>query len=850
MIRRFISTVVLAFSAFMAHADVYDSIIGWLGHAEDFSSSYPQEKVYLHLDNTNYYYGDDIWFKAYVVNPFGNTPSSVSGTLYVELLNPGGEVIDKRILKIKEGQCHGDFTLNRVPFYSGFYEIRAYTKYMLNFGDDVMYSRVIPVFDKPKNEGDFTEKTMQKYGRGKYPYSRKKPQKEDAVNVRFYPEGGNLVVGNRSRMGFEATDAYGHPIDVTGTIVDSRDSVLVSFSPRHEGKGIFMLTPESTHPLIARIDYNGKKYKVELPDVLSRGCTMTVDNITSEDTAFVEIQHRGMNVNDTLGLAMLSQGVLHSSYMVILRNGLSATVAIDKAPLPPGVVQLVLFDKSGDVISDRLIYHKGDCGVDVSYDFDKPYYAPYEPVSATVRMKNTDGEPVVSTFSLSVRERDGEVKWSRNILTDLLLMSDIKGYVANPEYYFESDDEEHRTNLDVLLLVQGWRRYSWDRIIGKDEFSLRYVPEGTAIDVNGRVLSLGKKTPKPGVDVSAFLLHRNEDTYNPESYADIYRTDSLGRFYFSADVNGEWNMVLSLRENGKKKDYLIQLDRLFSPSPRRYRFTDMELSFYDKSDSGNERYNYTDDGDNDDFVVAFNDSLPKTSSGMKELPEVVVKGKKRSKERDIYKARSKSIAYYDVKSGIDDIRDEGEYIGDDIHKFLRSMDRNFMRTLSNGEEYLLYKGRMPLFVINYTRTMRTKFDYDKYKNIRLEAIKSIYVSEDLRSMCEYADPMITPFDIDKLYGCVVFIETYPDGEIPVDAGKGVRKTRLDGYSSSREFYSPDYSMLEPDAADYRRTLYWNPCLSTDKNGEATVKFYNNGSNRAFELDLQTVTPSGKIITTR
>ena len=42
--------------------------------------------------------------------------------------------------------------------------------------------------------------------------------------------------------------------------------------------------------------------------------------------------------------------------------------------------------------------------------------------------------------------------------------------------------------------------------------------------------------------------------------------------------------------------------------------------------------------------------------------------------------------------------------------------------------------------------------------------------------------------IDKTYSCVVFIETYPEGEIPTEGAKGVRKTWLGGYSAVKEFY--------------------------------------------------------------
>jgi hypothetical protein len=186
----------------------------------DFSTHNPQEKVYLHFDNTSYYQGDNIWFKCYVVNG-RHQLGALSKTLYVELLNPNGKVVDKRILKIEDGQCHGDFSLNQLPFYSGFYEVRAYTKYMLNFGDDAFFSRLLPVYDKPETEGAYEEKVMQQYGRhgtGAYPMNRERPLLEKNVNVRFYPEGGYLIKGLASRVAFEATDETGRPVSLTGTV--------------------------------------------------------------------------------------------------------------------------------------------------------------------------------------------------------------------------------------------------------------------------------------------------------------------------------------------------------------------------------------------------------------------------------------------------------------------------------------------------------------------------------------------------------------------------------------------------------------------------------------------------------
>jgi hypothetical protein len=103
-------------------------------------------------------------------------------------------------------------------------------------------------------------------------------------------------------------------------------------------------------------------------------------------------------------------------------------------------------------------------------------------------------------------------------------------------------------------------------------------------------------------------------------------------------------------------------------------------------------------------------------------------------------------------------------------------------------------------------------------------------------------------DIFKLRGAV-FIETYPEGQIPVEGAKGVRKTWLEGYSAVKEFYSPNYSELPPEV-DYRRTLYWNPMVRPNENGKAKIEFYNNSSCTNFSISAETVTPQGMIGTNK
>ena len=110
----------------------------------------------------------------------------------------------------------------------------------------------------------------------------------------------------------------------------------------------------------------------------------------------------------------------------------------------------------------------------------------------------------------------------------MLLVSDLKGYIHQPGFYFENQSAERFKMLDVLLLVRGWRKYDLSRLIGKRPFLPRYLPE-TSLTLYGQVESyFGKALRNVGVSI----LARRDSV----SIAGMTKTDSLG--YFSAPVDG------------------------------------------------------------------------------------------------------------------------------------------------------------------------------------------------------------------------------------------------------------------------------------------------------------------------
>jgi len=830
---------------------IIDKLARYVSIVEHLSKNLPQEKVYLNFDNSTYYQGDDIWFSCYLVASGFHQASKLSKTLYVELLNPGGEIVDKQILKVENGQYHGNFSLNKLPFYSGFYEVRAYTRYMLNFGEETIFSRTFPVYDKPKKQGDYAEKSLLEYGRGKYPILRKNPVKEKAVNLKFFPEGGNFVKGIPSQIAFEATDAYGNPIEISGEVVTENKETVVRFKSVHDGRGVFTFTPDdkiqpgNKAPKVI-VDYSGKKYNFDLPAVLSKGIVMKVDNLSSPDSIRITVQSNNETPKGIFGLVVMSGSILQKYLMIDTSDGKPIDFKIDKQNLPAGVSRIILFNSQGQIVGDRLLFIHANEKLNIQEKADKASYKPNEQVNMQFAITDKDTIPVETTFSVSIRDKQNDVKPDQDIQSNLLLMSEIKGYVHNPDYYFESTDSIHQQALDLLLMVQGWHRFDWDWVAASKPFGLKYRPE-KAINVNGQVVSFVKSVPKPNVNVSALICQKNDSGKVNKSFMESFVTDSLGRFGFTADVEGKWDMVFAVTEKGKTKNYRTVLDKLFSPEPRRYRYTDF---FAHISSSQEEKTNASDTlrhATKDTLVLPkINyDSIAKKGVQGKilHLKEVVVKTKKYSKEKEVFENRAKSLAYYDVYAEQDKIRDKGGISEEYLNDFLMKMNKDFHLSLGNT---LTYKTREALFVVDYKKT-----DLEENRKIpnyiRADYIKSIYVSENASSILDY---FILPLgmkqmDVLSKYSCVVFIEIIPDWRIPAEAGKGVRKTWLDGYSQVKEFYSPNYTTLPPEP-DYRRTLYWNPSVKTDQDGKALIHFYNNSSCRNFSVSVETITPQGVI----
>ena len=72
-------------------------------------TNFPREKVYLQTDKSVYAGGETVWFKAYITADHLTAP--LCKTLYAELINDKGNVLQRRTLPIVLSGAASDFIL-------------------------------------------------------------------------------------------------------------------------------------------------------------------------------------------------------------------------------------------------------------------------------------------------------------------------------------------------------------------------------------------------------------------------------------------------------------------------------------------------------------------------------------------------------------------------------------------------------------------------------------------------------------------------------------------------------------------------------------------------------------------
>lgn len=842
MVKRLQILLVLLSLVMQAKADPIDS----LEHAMS-RNPIVQEKVYLHLDNTCYFVGDTIWYKAYVVRADNFKPTDMSRLLYVELLTPDGYLVERQHIIVNGyGEACGQFSLAD-SLYSGYYELRAYTLWQLNFNvkerkhthwdnehfytrqlaEDYyrefpgLYSRVIPVYEA--SHPPVYEKYIQQ---------RKKRQtqgKGGSVTMSFYPEGGSLVKGVASRVAFEMTDEEGKPIEAEGTLSDG-----TPFHTEIDGRGTFVIQSVGER-IQAEFKYNGKDLSFDLPEVADRGCVLSYDTESQE----VAITTSGIKA---AALAVVCRG--HLSGFTRLRNTRDTIINLHDFHMPTGVNEIVVYDSLAQPMAARQVFvntHGKDFRVNLKVSVqDKDnggdsLFIPYGQKTVQVEFPSE----VQGGFSLSVRDdtTDEPSFDDGGLAAELLLGGDLKGFVAHPAYYFEQDDSAHRHHLDLLMMVQGWSKYTSPSTMRyQAEKTLTYigrvyrmvqVGETTLRYRSGRYTLPVKRGGKNRQDSKDDVLAEAELEVCGHSFGLTTPVDDNGSFSFQIPpFYGKAVLFVTAYKAKDSVDYALTSRKnkyfaLAEFSPEYYVRRHLPFPMFVQ------QYSWFQDHQPEVELLPHARKEDNGEGRLDEihyLDEVLVKGRRKRGMREFNYDNPAIVGdIYDMYNHVEDLGLSNDIM--DFSAFPEQLTYALFGNMNSGqrlkvraqyERKVFYRSSSTIENSSIPCRLKGGKDY----TISFQRIGGVRVYTD--------------FDKRSGEGMNFGNSTQPDVQyvferLPDDAKRYVYSSRryiIDGIAQPRKFYSPDYSKAKPEKpADYRRTLYWNPNVRPDKSGHFEARFF-------------------------
>ena len=820
-----------------AQSEETNRILSYLQKAMNFNKVVPQEKVYLHFDNMGYFENETLWFKAYVTRTDNGHPSDLSKVLYVELLNPTGDVLQTLKYPIDSlGMSHGEMKLDTI-LGSGLYEVRAYTRYMTNWGTNAVFSRVIPVFKTPKQEGDYSDLTIVPI-----PYHQRLPNRREpmdtlyvkvvddglythdlnkTISVNFYPEGGDLIVGKRCRVAMLAVDDNGNPHKGNGFVMNEKGDVLASVQTDTLGRGCFELVPD-TGKLTFQMrnlkkSERGNVQYFSLPQAKTEGCTLSLDAVSEQMLATLQC-------TDGICGNMLGYVLMHNGNIVrcdTIKAVPLLEIELDRETMPEGVNQLTVFDSWGRIMAERLFFI---C--------PKPDKADsIQVVAKTERLKPCGKvEMELHTYpnaNLSFSAMDAHTMTNGkqgNMKTWMLLSSDVRGYIHNVDYYFEADDKKHRRDADLLMLTQGWRRYDW-RLMSERYTFRKAQPIEDQFYLNGKLREYRKRNPVSNVKLYVSLYNKQGQSLLGNAV-----TDSLGNYAFKMPfVDGEWKMFIyttrDMKKGEKRKTYYVGIDRQFSPSPRYLTPLETEI-LHPLKPNAFVRNPFAELEEEEKFI-------PITEKNHV-LNNVTVKAKRRYFTNDDWRWKNEAYGkqyaslYYNADRELDNILDRGEPVPTIVGFIMGKLKTEL-------DEYG-YKTR------DMDRQIYYIYDNDEGRGVgSLDEAKSIYIVFN-----EQMSPSLGRWDIIQHPKHNIYVYIYSHRIFSSESNKGLRRTYFQGFNQASTFKTEDYNVIPP-MADFRRTIWWQPDITTDAQGKAKVEFFNNSTCEEMYISVEGMTSDGKIL---
>lgn len=859
-----------------------------------FFENIPIEKVHVHFDKPYYAVGDTVWFKAYLAsNMYHFEPSKV---LYMEVMTGARDsVVQVMRVPLKDRVGHGQLVLDQQWFTQGNYRFRAYTKWMVNFGPEYFFNQIIPVGDVlnhslhtqirfeevPSRSGasvkahiEFTNRGGQVLAnrrvnwqavKGFEPLASGRAETnamgqvtldiqasdreklmegilnlsvEDQqasggllvgnvplrsavwdVDVQFFPEGGDLLAGFSKRVAFKAVASDGYGAALTGTVQDSKGQTVATLESLYAGMGYFHLFPEVGERYTAHLTFeNGQTRQVELPEVQAEGINLMKiredDDHIQMAIAATDAFHEKYE-GQTFGVLAQADGILGYAAQATLKNQ-SVVFNLPRERFPTGVAQMVLFSPTGVPLSERLFYVESLRPLEITVQSDRAEYATKDPVQLQLAVLNNDST-FLGNFSVSVVD-ETKVPYpddkGPSILSNFLLSNHLTGYIENPQYYFNPANEDRAEAMDALLMTQGYKRFSYPDFIAQNYPEIVFMPE-QGIELSG---TLRYRNGRPVVN-GGLLLSIPDHSFRKATY-----TDEQGRFVFNElSFTDSVRVTINARGNDDYRNMVIHMDQSAYPViDENIHWADGELNIdlLMASYLTSSRQIFRTEVLLDEVEVTVRPTVTRSYKEYPALSGLSMADHQIGPER-LQGCTNLLLCLPTILTGITyDSQQQHFYITRDYNMGGRIPVQFFVNGMPMDPPSLA--SILPHEVEGIEIFLRDQLGVVSrtYQN---NGVVSIYTTKPAE-----AAPRMSLAEIERL--------------LPKD--NIIDMTPL-GYLKTYEFYVPKYDTPESkQVADYRSTIYWNPSVNTDEQGQATVHFYNADGRGPYRVIVEGMDATG------
>lgn len=739
-----------------------------------------QEKLFLHIDRSYYLAGEILWFKVYNVDGSFHKPLDLSKVAYIEILSPENHPVLQTKVALLNGYGDGSIFLP-ASLSSGNYQVRAYTNWMKNFEPECYFRSSITIVNTFK-EPEPPATIAERY------------------DAQFFPEGGNLVNGLKNRIAFRVINSQGVGVEFKGEVYDQNKNLVASFQPHKFGIGNFSFIPTINQTYTAVItDAHGSSSTYKLPVVVEEGYVMSVRD-TLESQIVIPVQKKGETSDERIPFVYLIASTRQSLDVAgarVIKNG-KASFLINKKDLGEGISQLTLFDDQLQPVAERLYFKRPERKLEIKVQTDQLLYGKRKKVKLEIASENNSNQSEPANISVAITRNDSLSTIDHDdIQTYLLFTSELNGRIESPEYYFQALDNEA---LDNLLLTHGWRRFSMKNITDDKKSVPSYIPEYRGHIINGKIVD------ESGNPISRINTYLSSPGKNIQLFTS--RSDERGGIQFETNYFFGAKKIIAQAEPGKTSNYRIELKDPFSE-----KFASYPMPLYHfKPEKGKQILDRSVAMQAQDIyqgkkINNFSNSIYDTTSFYGKADETYI------------------LSDYTRFPTMEDVL--REYVpGVSVRKrkdnFYFRVPDNINKAIFKDNPLVLLDG-LPIFDLNKIMA------FDPLKVRKLEVITRKYY-------LGY-----------QTYSGVVSYTTYRGDLGGFELDPQSISVDYEGLQQRREFYSPKYEtqkQIESRIPDQRNLLYWNPSVTTDKNGKCQIEFYSSDVDGDFKIDVQGITKNG------